>query len=144
MVLGSLFMHRDSAARRLWRGGDEPQREFQGFPMRTALLLPPPVACSVWWCSYRFKVDVPTPEGWGRIGEDDGVMCGWIALAGWVLLLLAVWWDGYVAAKLRRSNRRAAAAASADADGDATADPAKKPTPHAADKIHRVRSKKTD
>lgn len=124
MVLGSLFMHRDSVVRRRWKDDDEPRREFEGFPMRTFLLIPPPAACSVWWYSYRFKVSVPTPEGWGRIGENDGVMCGWIAVAGWVLVLLAIWWDGYVASKLRCNSCRAnktASSADVDANADANA-----------------------
>lgn len=116
MVLGSLFFHRDSAARRLWRGEAEPEREFTGFPMRTALLVPPPIACTMWWYSARYKVVVLTPDGWGITHTSDGESCGWIALGGFAVLGLAIWWDGYVARQVRR---RRAAGADADADADA-------------------------
>ena len=145
MVLGSLLLHRDSAARRLWRGDDEPQRAFVGFPMRTALLIPPPVACSVWWYSFQYGVAVPTPDGWGHISEEDGVMCGRIALAGWALVLLAMWWDGYVAFKLGLNSRQAASTASAsdmDADADADATGVGKESQSVECQKLKVRSKK--
>ena len=125
MVLGSLFFHRDSAARRLWRGEAEPEREFTGFPMRTALLVPPPIACTMWWYSARYKVVVLTPDGWGITHTSDGESCGWIALGGFAVLGLAIWWDGYVARQVRR--RRAAGAA---ADADALLAPAAAPPAH--------------
>lgn len=151
MVFGSLFIHRDSAARKLWRGDREPQQQFQGFPLRTFLLIPPPVVCSIWWCSYRFQVDVPTPDGWGRIGEDDGIVCGWYAVGGWMVLVLAIWWDGYVAFKLGIGSQRVAGEESGpgpnsglglSADADANMVGAKQRTPDSDGKRRNVRNKK--
>ena len=123
MVLGSLFMHRDSVARKAWRGDahEDPHRELQGFPFRTAMLIPPPVACTTWWISYHFKVDVPTPQGWGRIGATEGPESGYMAIAGWLVFVLAMWYDGWL---FRRGRARTAGTA-AEAGAAAAAGPEK-------------------
>jgi hypothetical protein len=104
--------------------------------------MPPPVACSVWWYSYHYGVAVPTPDGWGHITEADGVMCGRIALAGWVLVLLAIWWDGYVAYKLGLDTQRATTVGSKGAATDADAAGGREGLQRAGSKKLHVRSKK--
>lgn len=70
-------------------------------------------------------------------------MCGWIALGGWLVLLLAIWCDGYVASKLRRSPQQAAGDVSADTDTTAATTDGEPTQGVASKKRVHVQSKKT-
>ena len=101
MVLGTLFLHRDSVLRRRLRGERAPPRRPEdGFPARTLLFLPPPLLCTLWCVCWRHGLAVPMPPegGWRQVSEAEGRQLGALAMGGWLLFALLLWSEGCLTA----------------------------------------------
>ena len=117
MVLGTLFLHRDSVLRRRLRGERAPpQRPDGGFPARTLLFFPPPLLCTLWCVCWRHRVAVPMPPegGWRQVSEAEGRQLGALAAGGWLLFALLLWSEGWLTATAQPEDPGAAAVQSAD------------------------------